>query len=170
MGEGGIIRVKSYQRPKKVKLVQVELEDTDGVPVFPRILVEDLNTSSQFWAHLGENDERNHTSVSFSKLIKAGNPITIEAMFSLRKFWLSYGNPENEVSKTVVNQAFAHWRPAVLRIWKSPLTKSEAALGPAKDTAGYGRWKEAMRKKRVFWTVPDSQSGGEGSSECCYWS
>ena len=60
MGEGGIIRVKSYQRAKKVKLVQVELEDADGVPVFPRILVEDLNTRSQFWAHLGENDERNH--------------------------------------------------------------------------------------------------------------
>ena len=171
MSEGGIVKVKSYDQLKRVSVVNVEGEDKDGVVIFPRILVKDLNTKSEFWAHLGENDERNHTSKSYGQLLKSGNGTTIRAMFSLRNFWLNYGSPEKETSITSTNQVLAQWRPAVLRIWRSPLTKSEAAIGPEESSADYAKWEESMKKKRVFWVVADTQSGGTGgSSECCYWS
>ena len=162
MPEGGIVKADSYKQLKQVEMVNVEGEDSEGVPIFPRMLVADINTGSEFWVHLGFNDERNHTGVSYGKLIKAGDAVTIQALFSMRKFWLSYGNPELENVVTAVNQTYSKWRPHVLRIWMSPLTKSEAAIQNVS--------KETLRKRRIFWVVTDTQSGGGGSSECCYWS
>ena len=164
MGEGGFIRQSSFNKQKTVELIQVELEDADGVPVFPRVLVADLNTKSQFWAHLGLNAERNHTGVTYGQLVKAGQTIKLQAEFSMRTFLSpthGYGDPHLEIPSTAINQSFRIWRPQVLRIWNSPLTKTEKLIDA--DI-------ENIKKRRIFWLVLDSQGGSGVSTECCYWS
>ena len=164
MAQGGISSPSyPFSGLKQVQLIKAEGADDDGEPIFPRVLVADLNTKSEFWAHLGFNDERNHTSISYGQLVKLGDIIEVKGFFSLKNFWHSYGDPSKEIPATAINESFRTWRPQVLRIWESPLTESEKKYTKAS--------KEDIKKRRIFWVVQDSQSGGGGgSSECCYWS
>ena len=161
MSEGGFIREKSFTGGQLVKIVNAEGSDEDGVVIFPRVLVANLSTESEFWVHLGFNDERNHTSKTYGQLVKAGERIMLQAKFSVRDFWHKYGDPHLEIPATAVNKSFRSYRAQVLRIWESPLTKSEKTIDA--DI-------ENVKKRRIFWLVLDSQSGGGGSTECCYWS
>ena len=168
MAQGGIAHVTSpFKRTKNVKVESVG--EVDGVAVFPRVLVSDLNTKSEFWVHLGFNDARNHTSTTYAQLVKPGEVLQIEGLFSLKNFWLSYGDPNKQIPATAINESFRVWRPSVLRIWNSPLTKSELKFDDS-GTLLTRTSKEDIKKRRIFWVVQDSQSGGGGSTECCYWS
>jgi len=161
MSEGGFVKEKSFTGGQNVKVVNAEGTDENGVSIFPRVLVANLSTESEFWVHLGFNDERNHTSKTYGQLVKAGDPLTVQARFSMRDFWHKYGDPHLEIPATAINESFRQFRSQVLSIWKSPLTKSEKTIDA--DI-------ENVKKRRIFWLVASSQSGGGGSSECCYWS
>ena len=154
---------KSFTGKQLVKVTQSgDATDSLGNEIFPRILVANLNTTSEFWAHLGFNDERNHTSKSYGQLVKAGDKVTLQAMFSMSDFWHKYGDPHLEIPATAVNERFRQYRPQVLSIWEAPLTESEKTIDA--DI-------ENVKKRRIFWMVSDSQGGGGGgSAECCYWS
>jgi hypothetical protein len=161
MAQGGIAHVTSpFKGVKAVKVVNIS--ELDGEVIFPRVLVADLNTKTEFWVHLGFNDTRNHTSTTYAQLVKPGEALEVKGLFSMKNFWYSYGDPKKEIPSTAINESFRVWRPSVLRIWESPLTKSEKLLTKASE--------EDVKKRRIFWVVQDSHSGGGGSTECCYWS